>query len=139
MRNIVYKTPNDITPFDYDRYLKSLQSYGLTDEDALKKGLKELDIYEPLHVSRLVKLGAQLIPDEEKAKQYYTEHTQDIGGFERLRRITGYLVGTVARWNDSKQAELKDRVKHSVSGQYTQAEKAQIEYEKAAEQLERQM
>lgn len=32
--------------------------------------------------------------------------------FERLRRITGYLVGTVDRWNDAKKAELKDRVKH---------------------------
>lgn len=33
--------------------------------------------------------------------------------FERIRRITGYLVGTVDRWNDAKKAELKDRVKHS--------------------------
>lgn len=32
--------------------------------------------------------------------------------FERIRRITGYLVGTVDRWNDAKTAELKDRVKH---------------------------
>lgn len=33
--------------------------------------------------------------------------------FERIRRITGYLTGTVDRWNDAKQAELADRVKHS--------------------------
>ena len=33
--------------------------------------------------------------------------------FERIRRITGYLVGTVDRWNDAKKAELKDRVKHA--------------------------
>ena len=32
---------------------------------------------------------------------------------ERIRRITGYLVGTVDRWNNAKQAELRDRVKHS--------------------------
>ena len=32
--------------------------------------------------------------------------------FERIRRITGYLVGDVSRWNDSKTAELNDRVKH---------------------------
>ena len=32
--------------------------------------------------------------------------------FERIRRITGYLVGTTDRWNDAKQAELKDRVSH---------------------------
>jgi ribonucleoside-triphosphate reductase len=34
-------------------------------------------------------------------------------GFERIRRITGYLVGTVDRWNDAKKAELADRVKHA--------------------------
>ena len=33
--------------------------------------------------------------------------------FERIRRITGYLVGTVDRWTDAKKAELDDRVKHA--------------------------
>lgn len=33
--------------------------------------------------------------------------------FERIRRITGYLVGTMEKWNDAKQAEERDRVKHS--------------------------
>ena len=32
--------------------------------------------------------------------------------FERIRRITGYLVGTTNRWNSGKLAELKDRVVH---------------------------
>ena len=32
--------------------------------------------------------------------------------FERIRRITGYLVGTMERWNDAKTAEEHDRVKH---------------------------
>lgn len=32
--------------------------------------------------------------------------------FERIRRITGYLVGTVERFNDGKKAEEHDRVKH---------------------------
>lgn len=35
--------------------------------------------------------------------------------FERIRRITGYLVGTVDRFNNGKRAEERDRVKHSVS------------------------
>ncbi len=35
-------------------------------------------------------------------------------GFERIRRITGYLVGTLDRFNDGKKAEEHDRVKHSV-------------------------
>lgn len=33
--------------------------------------------------------------------------------FERIRRITGYLVGTLDKWNDAKKAEEKDRVKHT--------------------------
>jgi hypothetical protein len=33
--------------------------------------------------------------------------------FERIRRITGYLTGTTATWNNAKKAELKDRVKHT--------------------------
>ncbi|MCR4925550.1 MAG: ribonucleoside-triphosphate reductase [Clostridiales bacterium] len=35
--------------------------------------------------------------------------------FERIRRITGYLVGTLDRFNDAKFAEVNDRVKHSIS------------------------
>jgi len=35
-------------------------------------------------------------------------------GFERIRRITGYLVGTMDRWNDAKSSEEKDRVKHGI-------------------------
>ena len=34
--------------------------------------------------------------------------------FERIRRITGYLVGTLDRFNDAKRAEVEDRVKHSL-------------------------
>ena len=33
-------------------------------------------------------------------------------GFERTRRITGYLVGTLDRFNNAKRAEERDRVKH---------------------------
>ena len=34
--------------------------------------------------------------------------------FERIRRIPGYLVGTMTKWNDAKKAEERDRVKHTV-------------------------
>lgn len=33
--------------------------------------------------------------------------------FERIRRITGYLVGTLDRFNNAKRAEVQDRVKHT--------------------------
>lgn len=35
--------------------------------------------------------------------------------FERIRRITGYLVGTMDKWNDAKKAEERDRVKHGLN------------------------
>lgn len=35
-------------------------------------------------------------------------------GFDRIRRITGYLVGTTERFNNAKRAEERDRVKHGI-------------------------
>lgn len=35
-------------------------------------------------------------------------------GFERIRRITGYLVGTLERFGDAKRAEVEQRVKHGL-------------------------
>lgn len=32
--------------------------------------------------------------------------------FERIRRVTGYLTGSLDRWNNAKRAEERDRVKH---------------------------
>ena len=42
--------------------------------------------------------------------------SEDDGGvpFERIRRITGYLVGTLDKWNSAKRSEEHDRVKHNV-------------------------
>lgn len=34
--------------------------------------------------------------------------------FERIRRITGYLTGTIDRWNNAKKSEEHDRVKHGL-------------------------
>lgn len=50
--------------------------------------------------------------------QVHIENEQMVGqgvGFERIRRITGYLVGTLDRFNDAKRAEVGERVKHTVS------------------------
>ena len=40
----------------------------------------------------------------------YTVHGEK---FERIRRITGYLVGTIDRWNNAKRSEERERVKHN--------------------------
>jgi anaerobic ribonucleoside-triphosphate reductase len=52
----------------------------------------------------------------EKVAETKVESKKTVGegvGFERIRRITGYLVGTVERFNDGKKAEEHDRVKHT--------------------------
>lgn len=41
-------------------------------------------------------------------------YTYDTVPFERIRRITGYLVGTLDRFNDAKRQEESQRVKHNV-------------------------
>ena len=43
------------------------------------------------------------------------KYTYDSVPFERIRRITGYLVGTVDRFNNGKRAEVEDRVTHSLA------------------------
>ena len=57
--------------------------------------------------------GFNGIIDNECPKCHRTEAD---GGprFERIRRITGYLVGTTDRWNNAKRAEERDRVKHGL-------------------------
>ena len=55
--------------------------------------------------------GRQICPRCEQGK------TPKLGKgvkFQRIRRITGYLVGTLDKWNDAKKAEERDRVKHGV-------------------------
>lgn len=53
-------------------------------------------------------LDIHIVDDEYVDLDYHTY------SFDRIRRITGYLVGTVDRWNDAKCDELKDRVKHTI-------------------------
>ena len=57
--------------------------------------------------------GYNGIIDNECPKCHRHEE-EDGPKFERIRRITGYLVGTMDRWNNAKRAEERDRVKHGV-------------------------
>lgn len=50
--------------------------------------------------------------------------------FERIRRITGYLVGDTKRFNSGKKAELEDRVKHSVAQKNEGRRKKKDEWER---------
>lgn len=128
MKKIIYGSPNDIKNFDLKRFVKSLSNYAKVSEKEVKEALAEFDQYETMHVSCLVEVGMKLIgakAGDKAMKEYFTEHEGwfEEGKFERLRRITGYLVGTLERWNDAKKAEEKARVKHSVNSAIDDAER----------------
>ncbi len=130
MKNILYFKPSDATPFSLSRFTTSLEKYAKVPETAVREALKTVDQYENMHVSVLVELGAALIAkygDEKQAEKYLASHSEYFIGtkFERLRRITGYLVGTLDRWNDGKKAEEHARVKHSVNSSIDDAARSE--------------
>ena len=61
------------------------------------------------------KYGKEPLGIDIKIDGEFVELTYDFGSqpFHRIRRITGYLVGSLERFNDGKRAEEHDRVKHS--------------------------
>ena len=58
----------------------------------------------------LKKLNITIIPDSPDS--VILDWETDKKHFERIRRITGYLVGSMDRWNAAKRAEERDRLKH---------------------------
>ena len=75
----------------------------------------------------VVEAAVRMMEEEEgrKVKELYirrTENADEYGitpvfetvPFQRLRRITGYLVHSMDQWNDAKRAEERDRVKHTI-------------------------
>ena len=128
MKNIIYRNPSDAENFDIKRFVKSLGRYAKITEKEAKEALVDFDHYDILHVSCLVEVGTKLNAKkagQEAAGDYFNQHVEyfDEGKFERLRRITGYLVGTLDRWNDAKKAEEHARVKHSVNSSINDAER----------------
>ena len=128
MKKIIYRNPNDAENFDLKRFVSSLNKYAKVSEDDAKKALDEFSQYDTMHVSCLVEAGMKLIgkkAGDKAMREYFDEHAEyfDEGKFERLRRITGYLVGTLDRWNDAKKAEESARVKHSVNSAVNDAER----------------
>ena len=126
MKKIIYTNPNEVENFDIQRFLKSLKKYAKVTEEEANAVLEDFSQYETMHVSCLVEAGMKILNEKGvDAKEYFEEHSKwfDEGRFERLRRITGYLVGTLDRWNDAKKAEEKARVKHCVNSSINDAER----------------
>lgn len=119
MQKILYHDANALSNFDLKKFQQSLNRYAKIPEAAITKALDSLSVFPKLHVSRLAETGAILINQfagKEQAQAYLNDHQSsfEVYNFERLRRITGYLVGTLERWNDGKRAEEAARVKHSI-------------------------
>lgn len=77
---------------------------------------KEIDAYVKMahdkYSDKVICLKIEVENDDEVTLTYILKN--DVP-FERIRRITGYLVGTLDKWNDAKRAEERDRVKHTVN------------------------
>lgn len=78
----------------------------IDEREALEYIMRGIDRYG----AKLAKVNAHVDGDEIELR--YTIHQRM--PFDRIRRITGYLVGTLDRFNDAKRAEEHDRVKHGV-------------------------
>ena len=74
------------------------------EEEAVLKMLGEKHAHEDIY-------KVELTPNGEYVDVKYYTHKRP---FERIRRITGYLVGTLDRFNNAKAAEEHDRVKHGL-------------------------
>ena len=91
----------------------------------INKTLNNIIIHGDMDMNEVLKYVGQIKerhPDKEfktfeftvDGKYVDVEYTYDFKQFERIRRITGYLVGTLDRFNDAKRAEVEQRVKHPI-------------------------
>jgi len=80
--------------------------------DLVKCGIDELKVtLNDLEKSDLENLILGLKIELTKDYESFTFEVKNVP-FERIRRITGYLVGSIDRFNDAKKAEEKARIKH---------------------------
>lgn len=79
----------------------------ITEEQAIAYALHGKELYGDKVTSMSL-----VFDGDEVEIDYYGK--QKLPKFERIRRITGYLVGTLDRFNDAKLAEVNDRVKHEM-------------------------
>ena len=97
--------------------LKNLEAFEKVVRFMKEQGIGYGSINHP--VDRDPCCGYTGIIDNECPQCGRKEEEGDVG-FERIRRITGYLVGTMDHWNNAKSAEEKERVKHSLNGEMEQ-------------------
>lgn len=87
----------------------------IKDDEISKEEVKEYVKYLVNKYPRCRFKTIELSIDQEDKEMINIKYTMKNIPFERIRRITGYLVGTMDNWNDAKAAEERDRVKHDVN------------------------
>ena len=75
---------------------------GILNEQEEKEVLKTIDKYTDVDYAEAIISG-----------DYIDIKTYRKAPFKRIRRITGYLVGDLSRFNNAKLSEVKDRIKHN--------------------------
>ena len=85
-------------------------------DDATREEAQNYIAYVSGRVSTPIKTITVKLCDDGFVDVSYTARGEK---FERIRRITGYLVGTTDRWNDAKKSEEHDRVKHNIYDEQT--------------------
>lgn len=108
--NLVISQPTDIGGIMVD--VHGLHDVTWKEAEAYIQHIQETE-KELLSHGRLSSLSIHATQSGDVLLDYAVNPPQ----FQRIRRITGYLVGTTDRWNNAKKAELGDRVKHSLEGE----------------------
>lgn len=84
-------------------------SIKITGNASAKESRAYVDYLEEKYNRKLDELDIQIDGDHADLKYKFSPVK-----IERIRRITGYLVGTMDNWNDAKSCEEHDRVKHDL-------------------------
>lgn len=79
------------------------------DDPSTKEAAAYVDFVQSRVNCPVKEIDVKLCNDGNVDVEYFAQGEK----FERIRRITGYLVGSLERWNNAKQAEEHERVKHT--------------------------
>lgn len=100
----------DLTKYDYITLIDGVKIYSSVD--------LARDEAEEIYLSQSKRVQSRpdfIIVDVDDGWLVAAPYFVDTRKFERIRRITGYLNGTLDRFNDAKRAEVSERVKHNVT------------------------
>lgn len=94
--------------YAYDGAIVKVEDNGFIPEE---EAMAYVDRARELHGKKVKEIIVKI--DTNDPDMVDLEYKWDGEQFHRLRRITGYLVGNLGRWNNGKRAEERDRVKHN--------------------------